>query len=195
MIANLFHYLVTTIGHWGAYGVFANMFLENVAVPIPTEPGYIVATNLVRAGHFSWFEVGLVILVGQMFGAITGYYIGKFGYATAKIHHYKSFIKAHDTLSRWYKKRGDQIIFFARVVGYIRPWSSLVAGLASADFTTFIRYTFWGTVTHIILSLIATYYLVEIWVKYPGLHLLIYLIILFSLTGGLFYTTIKKGKK
>lgn len=195
MITNIFHYLLNTISHWGAYGVFVNMFLENIAVPIPTEPGYIVATNLVREDRFSWLGIGLVILFGQMLGAIVSYYIGKFGYTNLKIHNYKSFIKAHNTLQKWYEKWGDRIIFFARVVGYIRPWSSLVTGLAGADFIIFIRYTFWGTIIHVILSLLATHYLVEIWIKNPGLHLLIYLIILLSLVGGLIYTTINKRKK
>lgn len=192
MISNIFHYFVTTIEHWGVYGVFVNMFLENAAVPIPTEPGYIVSINLVRMNVVSWINVGIIIVIAQMLGAILSYNVGKLGYSNTRLHNLKSFKRAHSTLQSWYSRWGDRIIFIARIVGYVRPWSSLVAGIAGADYKIFVRYTFWGTIIHVVLSLVATHYLVEIWEKYSGLHYILALTVIMSLTGSLLYGIFRK---
>ncbi|MGE5404937.1 MAG: DedA family protein, partial [Candidatus Saccharibacteria bacterium] len=59
--------------------------------------------------------------------------------------HNESFSRASDWLTEWYDKHGSVTVFVARFIGYIRPWSSLVAGFAEIDFKSFVFWTFAGS--------------------------------------------------
>ena len=39
-------------------------------------------------------------------------------------------MKARDTLQHWYTRYGPVTIVAGRLLGHVRPWASLVAGMA-----------------------------------------------------------------
>lgn len=195
---NYFHLALEFVQGYGLAGVFGIMVLENVGLPIPTEPGYIVAINLVLKKDTNWTIIFLVIMSGQLIGSIISYYFGRLGIVFIHHSHIAGLKRAQKTLEHWYKYFGDWIIFLARIIGYVRPWSSFFAGAANARISKFIGLTLIGTVIHVILSIYATIFLFNIWSKYPALHLLIALTMLFLIFGGLIYAqahqAIKKRK-
>jgi len=141
--------IISTLGYPGLYLV---MFLENVFPPIPSEAVLPLAGSLTLVGRFS---IPLVTLVG-MFGSLTGAFlfyglgrwlgeprvrllIGKYGkYALLTTEDW-------DKSLSWFRRYGDWVIFFGRMVPIVRSLISIPAGISSMNLFKFIPLTIVGT--------------------------------------------------
>lgn len=160
---------------FGVAGVFLSMFIENIGIPLPTEIGYLLGREMINTGAHSFLFVLTILTLGHLTGAIISYKIGSLGdaYVSRKLKNNKKITEVHEKLRKWYKKYGDITVFMTRFVGYVRPWSSFVAGFAEVGFWPFV---FWTTLGSLIFNVILLYIsgiLILIWRKYEVFHLAI----------------------
>jgi len=171
--------LILTIFHFfrglGITGMFLSMFTENIGIPLPTEIGYLVGQELVNLGKYHYWLILLVTTAGHVGGSLVSYGLGRWGDSAVsrKIRQQKRIIKVHERLSKWYQKYGNLTIFLTRFVGYVRPWSSYVAGFAGVRFWPFFIYTLIGSIIFNIFNLYFANVFILIWRRYVILHLLI----------------------
>ncbi|MGE5417851.1 MAG: DedA family protein [Acidobacteriota bacterium] len=127
-------------------GIFLFVFIENLGIPFPTEGGYVLATLMIKAGYPYWM-MQVILLAGHMAGSILAYFLGlsSHDFVMRRFSQNQSFTRASEWLTGWYDKHGSVTVFVARFVGYIRPWSSLVAGFAEVNVNSFVFWTFSGS--------------------------------------------------
>jgi membrane protein DedA with SNARE-associated domain len=179
-------HLIETYGLWG---VFAMMAIENMGVPFPTEPAYIVANRYIQTGQFTTLEVHAVLLAGHLTGACTSYYLGTL--LRQAVGGTKQLNHTQITLQKWYARYGSPTVFVTRVIGYVRPWSSSVAGLARMPFFPFLLYTTLGTILLNIVCLAFAELFMHYWYAYP----LARPVIVFSFAIGVLYLVLQKLRR
>ncbi|MCX7598266.1 MAG: DedA family protein [Armatimonadetes bacterium] len=140
--------------HWahvhGLVGVFAFMFTENLCMPFPTEVGFIAAQLLVSSGRVPYWLAFLVITAGHVAGAAVSYYAGRAGenVLVRRFGHSRSFMRAREVLQTWYARYGALTVLFGRLVGHVRPWASLAAGMGQVPPVTFWVWTVIGSMIY-----------------------------------------------
>jgi len=141
--------IISTLGYPGLYLV---MFLENVFPPIPSEAVLPLAGSLTLVGRFSIPLVTLVGMLGSLTGAFLFYglgrwlgeprvrlLIGKYGkYALLTTEDW-------DKSLSWFRRYGDWVIFFGRMVPIVRSLISIPAGISSMNLFKFVPLTIVGT--------------------------------------------------
>lgn len=180
----------------GSWGVFLSMFVENLGIPMPIEIGYLLGQELISTGRHSWHFILIILTLGHTLGAIVSYFVGKLGnnYVTKKIKESSSVATIHAKLESWYKKYGNVTVFATRFIGYVRPWSSFVAGFANIPFLPFLIWTFLGSLIFNIIALYFAGILVIIWRRYEVLHFAISFTGLILFFGFLVYSAYKYYK-
>lgn len=188
---------MTTVFHLfqslGMTGAFISMFIENIGIPLPTEIGYLIGQEAINSAQYSFLVVLLVLTLGHVAGSVVAYRIGLLGdgLITRRLKHNKKIVEVHARLTKWYARYGNTTIFITRFVGYVRPWSSYVAGLARVPFWPFL---IWTTVGSLIFNMIALYFssiVILIWRRYEVYHFYIVLIGFLLFFGFLIYEAIK----
>lgn len=174
------------------WGAFLNMFIENVGIPFPTEVGYLIGRDLIFQGKYSFSFVVFVLTLGNVLGSLLSYRLGVLGdnYVARKMKTNNRLIEAQKKLRLWYKKYGNLAVFIARFVGYVRPWSSFVAGFASIDFWPFLL---WTTVGALIFNIGAVYFagiIVLIWRNFEPYRFIIAVIFFLLFFGAFIYEAI-----
>ena len=91
------------------------------------------------------------------------------GYLVKKVQNRPRFMEVSDAIHRWYRRYGNSTIFATRFIGYVRPWSSLVAGFARIDWLPFLWWTLIGTLIFNIIVLQFTVYFLDWWVRFGWL--------------------------
>ena len=177
----------------GMTGVFLSMFIENIGIPLPTEIGYLIGQELINVSRYSFLEVLIVLTFGHVVGSVVSYKIGKLGdgLVTKRLKQNKKIVEVHKRLTKWYARYGNTTIFITRFVGYVRPWSSYVAGLAGVPFWPFLV---WTAIGSLIFNLVALYFssiLILIWRRYEVYHIFIAIAGLLLFFGFIIYEGIK----
>jgi len=178
--------LQTTFSSLGVSGIFLVMMIENLGIPFPTEVGFLIAQGLITTGHLTYSSAVIIITAGHVVGSLIAYTIGRWG-DQKTVHYFARNKRMADVKTRlitWYSKYGGLTVFGSRIFGYVRPWASLVAGFARVPLGPFLLWTSLGSLLFSIVSLSLTNYIVYIWHHYPGLHILM-VIIMFCLFFGL----------
>lgn len=165
-------WIIEFLNHYGQDGIFALMLVENLGAPLPTELGFVAGQTMVNAGQATYVEIFLVSLAGKTTGSIITYFAGK--YFADKIKHiherFSRLKRAQETFARWMKKYGDMAVFISRLVGYVRPWSSYLAGIGEIKFVPFIIFNVLGSAVIIALSMATLGVVVELWRHYGFLR-------------------------
>jgi membrane-associated protein len=163
MIDQIAHIILEFVDKYGFWGIFLLMLSENVGLPVPTEIGFFVGQAMVASGRANYFEIFLVVLIGKTLGSIPSYFAGRYFADRIKMIERSSRLKkAQAVFSNWNIKYGSFAVFISRLVGYIRPWSSYLAGLGEIKFSLFIIYNILGSAIIIILSMLVYGFVVEI---------------------------------
>ena len=182
-------HIVRLIHHYGLLGMFVSVAVENMGIPLPTEPAYIVGQSFIVRGEYPLWAVHLVLYLGHMFGAMISYYAGL---RIAKgLMKKKEYTATQHKIAGWYEKHGAITVFGTRLIGYVRPWSSYVAGIAEVSFWPFFIYTSLGTIILNAVCLVFTATFLHIWKVYPFLRFFIVL----SLAAGFGYVLYEALKK
>lgn len=130
-------------------GIFFLMILESALIPIPSEIIMPFSGFLTSTGKLSYIGVVFAGSFGNLVGSILTYYLGiKVGRKfVLKYGRYIFFKKEHLELTEnLFKRYGDRISFFGRLLPGIRTYVSLPAGIGKTKFTKFAIYTFVGSV-------------------------------------------------
>ena len=177
----------------GAGGVFLSMFTENVGIPLPTELGYLIGQELVNTGKYHYWLILAITTGGHCFGSIVSYSLGRWGDSTVsrRIRQSSKIIQVHNRLSKWYKKYGNLTIFLARFVGYVRPWSSYIAGFAGVRFWPFFIYTLIGSLIFNIFNLYFANVFIVIWRRFAPYHFGFIILVGLTFFGFFIYSLIK----
>lgn len=189
MIDNLIHWSINVVAHYGLFGVFGIMVVENLGIPFPTEAGFLVAQRMINTHQISSFFAFLIINLGQLIGALIAYSIGRWGnkMLIKKLDRANRIEKTHQKLIKWYTKYGSATVFVTRLIGYVRPWSSFVAGLSNLPIGPFIIWTIFGTAIFTIITMTFTHWLAFYWARYQQFHVLIGISLLVCFFGLLIY--------
>lgn len=190
IVFTIFHYFQ----HLGFLGVFLSMVIENIGIPLPTEIGYLIGQDLASHNIYSYKMVILLLTAGHLLGSLISYGIGRWGdnVVSRKIEKTKKIVQIHEKLEKWYAKYGNFTVFLTRFIGYVRPWSSFVAGFARVKLWQFIIFTTLGSLIFNIINLYLSGIFFLIWRKYIIFHFYIVLAFGIAFFALVFYWLLKK---
>ncbi|PIT97101.1 hypothetical protein COT77_03230 [Candidatus Berkelbacteria bacterium CG10_big_fil_rev_8_21_14_0_10_41_12] len=156
------------LNQYGWTGIFLLMFAENIGLPVPTEFGFIAGQSMVSLEQASYIEIFLIILSGKTIGSIISYFVGKYFAQDFIIKsRSKRLRKAQEIFAKWMKKYGSAAVFFSRLVGYVRPWASYLAGIGEIGFIPFLIYNILGSAVIIVATMLVLGSAVSLWQLYP----------------------------
>lgn len=128
------------------------MLLESALIPIPSEITMPFAGFLSAQSKLNFWLVVFMGAAGNLIGSLIAYYIGYFLEENVIINYVKKYGKfilvTEDDLgkaTRWFKKYGNSVVFFSRLLPAIRTFISLPAGLFKMNIWRFSIYTFIGS--------------------------------------------------
>ncbi len=184
--------LLIWIRDHGAIGVAVFLAVENLGVPWPTTLAYIVAIELVRVGELTWLGALAVCTVGHLIGAIAAYGLGRGGDNIVLRYAQKGgrLDRTMAWLDQWFARHGILTILVARLVGYVRPWASIAAGLGDVRFWPFVLWTTVGTVAHVALALWLAHVGFWFWDAYPRLRIALVVVVALIFWGAFLYAVI-----
>jgi membrane protein DedA with SNARE-associated domain len=139
---DIVHFLVSTVGQMGYFGIVALMFLESSFFPFPSEVIMIPAGYLAFQGEMNLALAVACGILGSLLGAWFNYFMAvKFGRSVLlKIVSSQKM----ERLEAFFDKHGHISTFSGRLIPGVRQYISLPAGLAKMDAVTFSLYTALG---------------------------------------------------
>lgn len=193
-----FNFLIQLIIHQGIWLIFVIVMVESMGLPFPTEAAYLAGNYLISAGRYNFYSVLLLLVIAQLIGSAIAYFFG-FSIRKGLIKRFKGVEGNKIDLvtvkvTGWYKKYGSATVFATRLIGYVRPWSSIVAGIADFPIISFILWTIIGSVIYTAIYLFIAKYIIEIWVNYPILHIPIIIVGIVLFSGTAIYGLFRKYK-
>ncbi|HSX41860.1 MAG TPA: VTT domain-containing protein [Candidatus Saccharimonadales bacterium] len=192
-----FGFFFHLIARFGLPSIFISHVIENIGIPFPTEGAFLVSQRLIETGRYSfWFMYAFMVLA-QVTGAVLAYFLGREidGWLSARLKNHEGYQKAHAAMHRWYEKFGSVTVLATRLIGYVRPWSSLVAGAAEFPFWPFLLWTVVGSALFVYPTMKLTSVVFLLWRRSPLLHLLISLAFLLSFGALLIYGVVRRRMK
>ena len=162
-------HIISLLNHYGYWLSFLLVAIENIGIPFPIEFVYLYSQELYRSGQASFVFISAFLLLGHLTGACIAYYLGMVGnsFVVKRFKHNKALISAQSRIEKWYQKYGSATIFITRLVGYVRPWSSLIAGFGKENFWKFLGWTALGTVIFNTIALLFSSSILYFWENYP----------------------------
>ncbi|MHA1834702.1 MAG: DedA family protein [Candidatus Baldrarchaeia archaeon] len=163
----LVEYIIVFIKEMGYIGIFITMTLESALVPIPSEIVVPFSGFLATQGYFDFWHIVFISSIANLTGSIIAYFIGlKFGrsfvikYGKYLLIKEEIIIKTEELFRRW----GDVLIFFSRIMPAVRTVISLPAGFSKMDLKKFVLFTFFGSLPWNFMLTYAGYILAHNWV-------------------------------
>lgn len=137
----VFHLIHYTNPLWIYAIVCVFLFLESSGVPIVNSTLLLLTGALASLGHLNIFALAFVSMSGSIAGACLAYAIGWHGggrllRGAAKTLHVDT--RKIQSLEEWFRKADARMIFFSRIIPYIRPFSCFPAGIARMPFRRFL---------------------------------------------------------
>ncbi len=173
----------------GAIGVVVLVVLENLGLPWITAPAHAVAAEIVRAGRMSFWAMAGLISAGHMVGATAAWGVMRAGEnALARfLSHNEHTEQVRVWLCRWYDRRGSVTLFAGRLVGQIRPWASLAAGMAGVRAGPFVLWTALGSLFYSTALLGIWLTGLRIWLRAPQMRWLLVIAMIVGFFGVTVY--------
>lgn len=184
--------LLVWIREHGPLGIALFLAFENLGIPWPTVLAYLAAVELVRLGELSWTEAVVVCTAGHMAGSLVGYALGLSG-ENALVRRARRGGRLQRTLAWlhvWFERYGVPTIAAARMIGYVRPWASIAAGLAEVRLWPFLACTIVGTLAHVGLTLWLVQTGVRIWDASPRLRVIMLIGVALVFAGAFIYALV-----
>jgi len=126
---------------YGLLGLFLDIFLESMGLPLPGETLILVAAELAALGEMNIVAVGITAVIAAVIGDNIGYLIGrKFGRAVI-LKHGRRFGVTDERLKmveQTVQKRGPLIVAIARFFVILRQLNGIAAGLAGMKWPLFL---------------------------------------------------------
>lgn len=140
------------------------MAIENMGIPFPTEASYILGQNYITHAQVSYVLILSILVAGQTIGSLLSYFLGR--RIALSMHIRPELDDVQEKVAGWFGKYGYITVFATRLLGYVRPWSSYVAGIAEVPFWPFLYYSVSGTIVFTAVSLLLTKQIVYLWHHY-----------------------------
>lgn len=146
------HLIIQFIDQTGYLGIFVLMAAESALIPIPSEITMPFAGFLASQGKLNVYLVIVVGALANLAGSLLAFALGWWGeehLIHKLINKYGKFllitIDEYQRAERWFRKYGEKIVFFSRVLPVIRTFISLPAGIAEMNVWRFSILTFIGS--------------------------------------------------
>lgn len=153
--------IISVINSTGYFGIFVLMAAESALIPIPSEITMPFAGYLASTGRFNLILVIIIGALANLVGSIGAFWLGFWGQETIVRDLIKKYgkyllisVDEFDRSEKWFRKYGQKIVFFSRILPIIRTFISLPAGMAEMKFWRFCIFTFIGS---LIWSTVLTY--------------------------------------
>jgi membrane protein DedA with SNARE-associated domain len=205
MLSSLSGFIIHFIQSAGYFGIFILMTLESAFIPIPSEVTMSFGGYLAQTGTLSLPLVVLIGAIGNLAGSLIAYAIGYFleeRVILTLINKYGKFIllTEHEYLKAviMYKKYGNGITFFSRLLPAVRTFISLPAGLSEMNLLKFALFTFLGSLLWSAILASIGYYLGSHWDSIGPIYNKFQLVIIAAvvmLIGYYIYHKLKGSKK
>ncbi len=141
-------FVIYVISSMGLPGIVLLMAIESACIPLPSEVIMPFSGYLVFRGEYSLWSVGLAGAFGCVVGSVPAYYLGMYGGRPLIEKYGRYILMSHhdlDLADRWFARRGEATVFFARLLPVVRTFIAFPAGVARMDMRRFIGYTFAGS--------------------------------------------------
>lgn len=202
IIAFLTHIIISVINATGYTGIFILMAAESALIPIPSEVTMPFAGFLSSTGRFNVYVVILIGAFANLFGSILAYWLGFWGQETFVrdlIKKYGKYILVTehelDRSEKWFRKYGEKIVFFTRILPIVRTFISLPAGLSHMNFKRFCSYTFFGSLIWSALLTYVGFVLGKNWHSIEGVYRKFEYMVVFAVAALAIYYVIHKVKR
>jgi membrane protein DedA with SNARE-associated domain len=195
MLSFLTTLILNAISSTGYTGIFILMTLESVFIPIPSEITMPFGGFLASQHSLTFLGVVLAGTIGNLIGSLIGYYIGyvlKEERVQKLIRKYGKYVlieeKEYIQSARWFKKYGNSVVFFSRLMPAVRTFISLPAGILRMNIWRFSIYTLIGSFIWSYLLTYIGFYLGENWnALQPIFHKLHTVIVILIIIGVVYF--------
>ena len=133
-------------------GVVFLMGVESAAIPFPSELIMPLAGWLLieERGGSAWMVgmAGFYGALGNLLGSWVAYWVSAFGGRPLLYKYGKYVLLTREEVDRaevWFRKYGDWIVFFSRMLPVVRTFISIPAGISRMNFWKFSIFTFIGS--------------------------------------------------
>jgi len=132
------------------------LLLESSGIPIANSTLLLLTGALASLGQLDIFALAFASITGSILGACLAYVIGLKG--GARLLHGAAARLPIDTkkiraVEDWFHGAGARMIFFSRIIPYIRPFSCFPAGISRMPFRRFLAAASSGSFTWCIAML------------------------------------------
>lgn len=207
-MSELIHFItqltISLVSDFGIIGIFVLMTLESASIPFPSFVTMPFAGFLSTSGYWPLSIAIIAGILGNTFGGILAYW---FGYKKGESW-VRSFIRKlgkYILLSEekfeigisLFKKYDKKIAFISRIIPVVRAFTSLPAGVAKINFSSFAILSLLGNIFYVTFLAYLGYVLGENWgiigPVFKKLQYLIFASILFLIAYFIFKKTKKKN--
>jgi membrane protein DedA with SNARE-associated domain len=116
------------------------LLLESSGVPIVNSTLLLLTGALASLGHLEILPLALAAIGGSIAGACLAYTIGWYGGAPL-LRRAATRLRLNtqkvESLEQWFRRAGARMIFFSRIIPYLRPFACFPAGMARMPFRRF----------------------------------------------------------
>ena len=191
--------IITAYGLLTYVILFLIIFLETGVVFTPFLPGdslLFAAGAIAAMGSLNIYLLILTLIVAAILGDTCNYWIGHF-FGEKILSHPKSPIneKHLKKTEDFFKKHGGKTIILGRFVPIVRTFAPFVAGAGQMKYSKFIFYNIFGGIIWVLFFTLAGYLLGNFSFAKKNFSLVIFIIILFSVTPIIFEFIKKKALK
>lgn len=144
--------IIQVIQSTGYVGVFVLMTAESALIPIPSEITMPFAGYLASVGKFNLYAIILIGALANLAGSLIAYGIGMWGedsFIRKVVKKYGKWVliteDEYTKSEKWFRKYGEKIVFFSRVLPIVRTFISLPAGVAKMKLGKFCLFTLIGS--------------------------------------------------
>lgn len=129
------------IHQYGLAGLFVDVFLESMGLPLPGEALIVVAAGLASLGQLNIYAVAATAYAAAVLGDNVGFLIGRRLGRPLVVRHGARIGITHDRLARverLIQRRGPLIVMVARFVIVLRQLNGIAAGTAGMHWLSFL---------------------------------------------------------
>lgn len=149
ILAAIGGFVVHIISSWSYAGVAGLMAIESANIPLPSEMIMPFAGFLVAKGEMNLWLAGLAGGIGCTIGSAFSWWLGYKG-GRQLVRNYGKYVllspRDVEKGEEWFRKYGNSIAFFSRLLPVVRTFISFPAGIAKVPLKVFLAYTFVGSV-------------------------------------------------
>jgi membrane-associated protein len=178
-------------GAWIYLLLFLIVFCETGLVVTPFLPGdslLFVAGTVAAAGGMNVHLLAVLLIVAAILGDSVNYALGRY-LGPRVFRSERSWLFRRDYLdrtSRFFERHGGKTIIIARFVPIVRTYAPFVAGIGHMQYARFLSFNVIGAVVWVVLLAYAGYFFGNLPIVKDNLSLVIVLIILLSISPGIF---------